>query len=235
MNLRSILTFISCIALITSINAQDSVPSTYMVNPPVPGNVYVGIEYAELAQNHWTINKDNYTFLIGQRFRQGKWDHFGWRVQMINVDLSPEHIQDTRSVSHIEGSRENLTGDFLSHRIYLDYYPVTFGIKYLRKWNRYILRITPVTGIGLGYGSWGFTETAYDASYRLNALQLSVPLRLNVEILDLIFIDNPFMDFFTYLWKSRDVEGVIGETTISRPEHFGISAWATVGIRLKIK
>lgn len=215
------------------LHAQDGNSGVFKVNPDIRRNFYTGIEYSELAQNGWTFDKENFTFLFGQRFHSNGLRHFGWRVQFINVDLSKAHIQDEASVRFIEGDRSNLEGDFLSHRLYFNYYPITIGIKYLEKWDRYILKISPVTGIGLGYGSWGFYETAADESYRLNALLLSVPLWLHTEILDVIFIDNPFMDFFTYLAKNRSVAGSVGDVIIHRPEFFGISAWATVGVKIR--
>ena len=195
---------------------------------------FIGIEYAELAQNKFRdLGRDNYTFLVGQRFGNASGSKLGWRYMIINAELSGEHIQNVNQVKWIEGNREDLTGDVYAQRLGLDYYPVTIGIGHIKKWDRNVLEISPVLYAALGYNSWGFTNTLYDESYRLKAFTAGGGIRLQSVLFDLLFIENPFMDFFTYLVKNRSVYGEIGDTQITRPEHFGMFSWASVGIRLE--
>jgi hypothetical protein len=121
---------------------------------------YLGTEYSELAQNKFRdLGKDNFTFLMGQRFGKDKFSKLGWRYMIINADLSPEHIRNPNQVAYIEGNRQDLTGDVHAQRFCMDYYPVSIGIGYIGKWERYVLEVSPVLYGAIGYNNWGFTNT----------------------------------------------------------------------------
>jgi hypothetical protein len=195
----------------------------------------VGFEYSELMQNKFrNLGKNNHTFLIGQQIGRNKTSVFGWRYMIINVELSTEHIQNPNQVAFIEGNRMDLTGKVHAQRATFDFNPFTLGIAYIEKWNRHILTVTPTIYSGLGYNIWEFTNTKYDDSYHLEALTFSLGVRLRSTIFDLVFIENPLIDVFAYVAKSRSVGGNIGDTEITRPEHFGVFSWATIGITIPL-
>lgn len=197
---------------------------------------HTGIEYAELMQNHFNnLGKDNFTFFIGQQLGQLSNGKFGWRYMIINAELSDEHIQNENQVAFIGGNRLDLTGNVHAQRICFDYYPVSVGIGYLKNLNRHVFKINPVVYADLGYNRWGFTNTLYNEDYLLKALTAGGGFRLQSVLFGILIIENPLMDFFTYVIKNRDVKGDIGDTQITRPEHFGIFGWATIGLQFKLK
>lgn len=195
---------------------------------------YLGIEYSELAQNKFRdLGKDNFTLVVGQRFGKERFRKLGWRYLIINADLSSEHIQNTNA-TFIEGNRQDLTGDVHAQRLCLDYCPGSVGIGFIRKWNRYVLELSPVLYGAIGYNNWGFTNTLYNEDYRLKAMTIGGGIRLQGILFRNIFIENPFFDLFTYVVKSRSVQGEIGDTQITRPELFGIFGWTTIGYRFNL-
>jgi len=197
---------------------------------------YLGIEFSELAQNKFRdLGKDNYTFVAGQRFGKERYSKLGWRYLIIIADLSPEHIQNPNQVAYIEGNRQDLTGDVHAQRLCMDYYPVSVGIGYIRKWDRYVLEVSPVLYGAIGYNDWGFTNTLYNENYRLKAMTIGGGVRLQSVLFRNIFIENPLFDLFTYVIKNRPVQGAIGDTQITRPDSFGMFSWATIGYRFSLQ
>lgn len=229
-------TLLIILSFSTRMYSQDTDGETKFIHVLEKHNTqyFVGIEYAELTQNKFRdIGPENFTFLVGQRFKKTAWNKLGWRYMIIDAELSDEHIQNVNQVGWIEGNREDLSGDVHAQRMGIDYYPVSIGVGYIKKWDRHILEIHPVLYGALGYNNWGFTNTLYDENYRLKALSLGGGIRLQSVLFETIFIENPLMDFFTYLAKNRSVYGEIGDTQITRPEHIGMFSWATIGIRLE--
>ncbi len=236
MKIHHYIIFLIILSLCNNIRSQDQSSNkkfVYLIENQSTKS-FIGIEYAELTQNKFRdIGPRNFTFLVGQRFSKTAWNNLGWRYMIIDAELSEEHIRNVNQVGWIEGNRENLTGDVHAQRLGLDFFPISLGIGYIKKWNRHILEVHPVVYGALGYNNWGFTNTVYNESYRLKALSLGGGVRLQSVLFETIFIENPLMDIFTYLVKNRSVYGEIGDTKITRPEHIGMFSWATLGIRLE--
>ena len=197
--------------------------------------IYLGIEYAELAQNGFRdLGPDNFTCATGQRFQSSGFEKYGWRFMAIKAELSAEHLGDPDQVAFIEGNREDLSGDVLALRAYWDYYPFTLNLGWSGVLDAPVLSVAPVLSGGIGYNSWGFTNTAYDEEYRLNAMTVSAGACLHTELFGILFIENPLLDFFLYTVKNRAVQGEIGDTSITRPEVWGLFSWATAGIIIRL-
>jgi len=203
---------------------------------PSKNTLQIGVDYSELAQNKFNnLGKNNYTFLVGQRFGATLKNRLGWRYMIINAELSDDHIQNVNQVAFIDGNRKDLIGDVHAQRLSLDYHPIIIGVGYLQKRNIHFLKIIPVIYSSIGYNSWGFTNTKYNEEYRLKAFTVGAGIRLHSTLFDFLFIENPLIDFFTYLSKSRSTKGHIGDTDITRPENFGVFSWATIGINIKLR
>ncbi len=235
--MKALLTTLSIVLITITAHAQlsEEKHKLFETVPLKSTSIYFGIEYSELAQNKYqNIGKDNYTFYVGQRLKGLSNGKTGWRYMIINAELSPEHIQNVNQVGWIEGNRIDLSGTVHAQRLCYDYYPVTIGIGYINKWNKHVLKVNPVLYADLGYNSWGFTNTAYNESYKLNAFTIGGGFRLQSILFDFIVIENPLFDLFTYLTKSRPTMGTIGDTKITRPEYMGIFGWATIGVKFNL-
>ncbi|HOP03008.1 MAG TPA: hypothetical protein PL017_00150 [Tenuifilaceae bacterium] len=218
--------------------SQDSIPRHKFIEKykPNSNSIDFGIEYSELMQNKFkNIGKDNYTFFIGQRFGKISNGRFGLRYMVINAELSDEHIQNENQVAFIEGNRIDLTGSVHAQRFCFDYYPISIGVGYLSRSNKYVLHVSPVIYSNLGYNKWEFINTLYNENYLLKALTFGGGIRLKSVLFDVIIIENPLIDIFTYITKSRSVKATIGDTKITRPEHFGVFGWATIGFKVNLK
>jgi len=230
-----------CCAETSTAGQAESVPG---INGEAGPSIYLGIEYAELAQNNFSdLGADNFTLLAGQRFRRVNFSRvnfsrfdfsrFGWRFLAVNAELSSAHLSNPDQVAFIEGNRDDLSGDVFAARVYWDYYPFTLDLGHCSSLRAPILSVSPVVSLGLGYNSWGFSNTLFDENYRLNAVTLSLGACLHTELFGFLFIENPMLDFFVYMLKNREVEGSIGDTSITRPEYWGIFSWATIGIKIR--
>jgi hypothetical protein len=196
---------------------------------------YVGIEASELLQRDFTdIGPDNWTLLAGMRFWQPGLDRFGLRLVTLDVELSPKHLQDSSNVKFIEGNRMDLAGGLGAHRLYWDWYPGRLQVGHIRAWNRYALTVRPVVGAGIGYTNWRFKNTKYDESYDLRAMSLGFGARLGIELFDVVFIDNPMLDFAFLVAKNRSVAAVLGDTRITRPEWWSLFSWLGVGVKVRL-
>jgi hypothetical protein len=197
---------------------------------------FVGIEFAELAQNRFRdLGFNNYTLLAGQRFWWGKaWKYFGWRFLSINVNLSNEHLSDTVSVIGIEGNRDDLVGHLNVQRLYMDFYPPCISFFEIPAWQRSVLSVTPILSVApLGYTSHSYTDTLYDDTYTLSAYTPGINVRLNTTILDLFFVETPVIDLHLYLFKNRPVKGQVGGAYIDRPENVGMFGWINMGVKFR--
>jgi len=190
--------------------------NVFQKNDPV---YYLGLEYAELMQNpDVPVNSDNWTVTMGfNNFR--KTPGLGLSYLGFSVELGDEHLQNPQEVAFIEGSRETISGDVSAHRLWVDWTPVSIhffpNIYFPEDDQMSLLKIVPTLMAGPGWNSWSFYEKSGIESYRLNALTLSIGLRLRTTIGGVIFIENPLFDAFLYLWKSRSVAGTVGSVSIT--------------------
>ncbi|MFN3952799.1 MAG: hypothetical protein ACK4KT_10400, partial [Thermaurantimonas sp.] len=64
-------------------------------NQNLKPNVQFGFEISELSQNNFShLGTRNFTFFFGQEFWFNELQNFGYRVLIINVDLSSEHLKE---------------------------------------------------------------------------------------------------------------------------------------------
>jgi hypothetical protein len=209
-------------------NAEDWV----LFGAPPQDGFFIGIELAELMQcNFADIGFDNFTFHIGQRFKSPLPFAFGWSFIAFHVDLSSAHIRDPNQVYFIEGDRTVLTGETGEADVWFDgsYNLLSF----IRINDRYMLRMIPELGLGLGYGMWGYTNVMNGQTYKLETMMLSARFNIRTTIFDLIYIDYPLWDFCINLLQSRPAYGDLGTVKITRPEIFELRALITVGIIIK--
>jgi hypothetical protein len=197
--------------------------------------VQVGFEAAELLQRDFAdVGPDNWTFMTGMRFWTPGLDRFGLRLLTLDVELSPKHLQDEQNVKFIEGSRLDLAGGLGAHRLYWDWYPVRLQLGHIQAWNRYALTVRPVFGAGVGYTNWRFENTKYHESYDLRAWSAGLGARLGVELFEVVFVENPMLDFALLAAKNRSAAAELGDTRITRPERWSLFSWLGVGVRITI-
>lgn len=217
------------IGFISSAEENNSDGKWVDFGSPGERNFFVGIELAELAQRDFTdLGINNFTFHAGQRFKIDFPLNIGWSFLAYKVDLSDEHLQNEDQVFFIDGDRTKLTGETGAANLWFD---ISYNLlSFIRIKDRYILRIIPEFGIGLGYGMWGFTNIATEDAYKLEALTLLARVNLRTTLFDLIYIDYPFWNSFIYLTKSRPVYGDLSGVEINRPEYYGMTALMTLGV-----
>lgn len=191
-------------------------------NPPVNQsnfNLHFGFEISELLQNRFrNLGPRNFTFLAGQEFRSGKWQDLGWRVLLMNVELSQEHLQGN---SFIKGDKTDLEGALTVGRVYLDWYPVSKELSFLR--------FRPILSLGTGYNRNVIQESQI---YDLNGITLDAGFRLQTEFFRRVFIEFPVADAFVYLWKNRSAKGAVNDARIDYPEWGMIFLWVNAGFRI---
>ncbi|MEO0115556.1 MAG: hypothetical protein ABIK93_08820 [candidate division WOR-3 bacterium] len=168
-------------------------------------NLKIGFELSELLQNRFrSLGQKNCTLILGQEFPKGGWNNYGYQLLLINVELSPEHLQNN---PFLKGNKSNLTGNLFVSRILVDLFPFEkkFGL----------VRFIPIVGLGFGYNR---TILQSGQTYDLNGLTFGTDFRLQTEFLSRLFFEFPVIDASVYLWKSRPTKGTIGEIIIDYPE-----------------
>ncbi|MBN2465289.1 hypothetical protein JXD38_06670, partial [candidate division WOR-3 bacterium] len=85
----------------------------------------------------------------------------------------------------------------------------------------------------VGYTNWRFENTKYDESYDLRAMSLGLGARLGIDLFDVVFIDNPMLDFAFLVAKNRPVAAELGDTRITRPEWWSLFSWLGVGVKVR--
>ncbi len=202
----------------------------YAVDSPI--SYQVGFELSLLAQNTFAnMGMDNFTLHLARTIERPNAGPEGWRLLAANIHFAPEYLQGEQHVPGITGDRSGLTGDMLLTRLYYDHYALPWRTK--EEINGVpILQVLPVASFGIGYNSFGYTDTNVGESYRLNTVTASVGLRLHSELFGFLVVDTPSIETFYYLWKSRPVQGQVGGATITKSEKSGINNFITVGIKL---
>uniref|UniRef100_A0A7C6A913 Outer membrane protein beta-barrel domain-containing protein n=1 Tax=candidate division WOR-3 bacterium TaxID=2052148 RepID=A0A7C6A913_UNCW3 len=183
-------------------------------------NFHLGLEVAELLQNNFrNLGPKNFTLLFGQQFLEKGSADFGYRLLVMNVELSTEHLSKN---SFIKGDKSGLKGNLRVGRLYFDWYPIEKKI--------YFMKFQPIISVGPGY-----TNTIIKNSevFDLKSFTLSAGFRLQYELFDRFFIEFPVVDVFGYCWRSRSARGTIGETMIDFPEWGMIFLWINLGANIR--
>ncbi len=203
-------------------------------NRPCRPNLDIGIELAELLQNRFrNLGPRNYTFIAGQRFWFGRLSDFGWRAVALNVELSSEHLADTRSVRFIEGNRSGLAGRLTAYRAYWDWYPPGVRFGWVPRCRRHALALQPILGAGIGWTHSNIVNTRFNEHYDLRAFSVNAAARLRTELLELLFIETPTLDLVALIAKNRPVAGQIGDTRITGSEWWTVFGWINIGVHLR--
>jgi len=190
------------------------------------GVLEIGYEHAELEQNDYRdLGSSNYTFFIGQQFTKRDFENWGWRFLSIQVDLSNEHLRDTKAVCCINGNRENLIGELNIQRLYLDYY-----LSPLININNFRLEFIP--SFGIGYTNLYLKDTKANEEHDVKAYTIGGALRLKFTLYDHFFIEMPNIDLGVIVKKNTDINATVGEATIDRPEYFTFFLLTTIGYRM---
>lgn len=205
----------------------------------ISSNFHFGFEISELMQNDFSnLGKKNYTFFFGQEFRSEILKNFGYRILLINVELSPRHLRDN---TFIKGDKWNLEGNLSVGRIFLDYLHSTSSFGFVS--------FQPIFSIGFGYnrnqvqqGKFSQTirllqsETFLDY-YRLNLTRkydlqgytFDLGFRLQTRFWNSFFIEFPVIDVFTYLWINRNIRGNLETTRLNYPNWGMLFLWFNFG------
>lgn len=180
---------------------------------------YLGIEQSELLQNRYqNIGIHNFTFFAGQRFSAEPWKKWGWRLLLINVALSEEHLQNN---AFIDEPKNGLTGRLTVGRMYIDYYPAEV--------KKGVFAFAPVISTGLGYNATQFTRNHESITRKAFALPLS--LRLSYTFFNTVFFEFPVVDVS---FHSRMKKTYLGDTYIHYPETFSIYMWINLGLKVRV-
>ncbi|MEO0165148.1 MAG: hypothetical protein ABIL39_03315 [candidate division WOR-3 bacterium] len=211
--MRKILTTILFLAVVF-IYAQENRESVQLLP-----KFHFGFEISELLQNDFrNLGPKNFTFFFGQEFWCKKLQNFGYRVLVINVDLSAEHLSNN---NFIKGDKSGLTGSLTAGRIFFDWYPGRKKVMFIQ--------FNPIFSTGLGYNR---NIIQNNAVYDLNGITLDAGFRLQSVCFEKVFIEFPVIDGFLYLWKSRSAKGIVDNAIIDYPEQGMIFLWINFGIKI---
>lgn len=237
-----LLIFIFILPLISFAQRFDSLPKEFHKHVflgqerNIKNNLFFGLEMAELIQNRFNnYGPSNFTLFGGFRFKSPKLRFFGLQYLLVNAELGRDHLLDPNQVCCIEGDRSNLRGKIMYHRIYYDVYPITFKLIAIRQWQRHLITIKPIIGVGFGYSNWYFTNNEpgiTNSAYDLKAFSFNLGIRIRTELLNLFFVDLPFYDLGILIAKNRSANGKVGSVEFTRPEFFTLTSMWCAGIRL---
>lgn len=204
-NLIKIFLKVRMILILSFLIIQNLFANENSTHEPKKFDFHFGFELSELMQNQFSnLGNKNYTFFFGQQFYSERLKNFGYRILLINVELSSEHLRDNPS---IKGDKSNLEGNLTVGRLFLDYWHPTskiFGF----------VSFQPVFSIGLGYnrnqirkGDLGLallffqSENLLDIYYKL----LTPPLNSQTSI----YRVEPLLYYYYtfYLNRSYDLKG----------------------------
>ncbi len=182
-------------------------------------NLHFGFELSELLQNNFTnLGPKNFTLFAGQEFWFKKLQNFGYRVLIINVELSSEHLAGN---SFIKGDKSDLTGSLTAGRVYFDWYPARKKLLFIS--------FNPIFSTGLGCNR---NVIQNNEVYDLRGFTLDAGFRLQGEFLKKFFIEFPVIDGFVYLWKNRSAKGIIDNAFIDYPEWGMVFLWINLGFKV---
>ena len=185
----------------------------------------IGFENAELKQNHYrNLGPSNFTFFIGNEFESAKLENWAWRLSLIKVELSKEHLRDEDSVCCINGDRSNLEGEFEQYRLYFDYLPNT---KYLELLNNR-LNIKFITSLGIGYNRVVTRDAISKDEHDVGAITAGAIFRVKTAFYDRFFIE-PAIDIGFNIYKNNDVNDTVGGAELDRPEHVSFTLLTYLG------
>ncbi|MEO0136987.1 MAG: hypothetical protein ABIL40_09930 [candidate division WOR-3 bacterium] len=181
--------------------------------------IHLGFEISELLQNNFRdLGPKNFTFFFGQEFWCKKLQNFGYRVLVINVDLSAEHLSNN---NFIKGDKSGLTGSLTAGRIFFDWYPARKKVMFIQ--------FNPIFSAGLGYNR---NIIQNNAVYDLNGITLDAGFRLQSLFFEKVFIEFTVIDGFLYLWKNRSAKGIVDNAIIDYPEQGMIFLWINFGVKI---
>ncbi|MEO0020285.1 MAG: hypothetical protein ABIK47_06595 [candidate division WOR-3 bacterium] len=181
---------------------------------------HVGVELSELMQNRFrNLGPDNLTFYCGQQTLFGYQPRLGWRLLLINVELSKEHLQSNRFIS---GDKGDLSGRLTVSRLYLDWYPLEKKLGFIS--------FKPIVSAGLGYNR---TVIKHNETYDFRTVSFGPGFRLQTEFFNSVFVEFPVIDGFVYLWKSGPARQGFSSWQIEYPEWGMAFLWVNLGVNFR--
>lgn len=213
----ALINLVLLLVVLTVFQARGDTPSLRNQRNPV---WHIGVELSELMQNRFrNLGPDNFTFYCGQEALFGYQPSLGWRLLLINVELSKEHLQSNRFIS---GDKSDLSGRLTVSRLYLDWYPVEKKLGFVA--------FRPIVSAGLGYNR---TVIARNDTYDLRAISLGPGFRLQTEFFKSAFVEFPVIDGFIYLWKSGPAKRNFPDWRIESPEWGMFFLWINLGVNFR--
>ncbi len=180
-----------------------------------------GFEVSELLQNNFrNLGPKNFTFFFGQELWCNMLRNSGYRVLIINVDLSSEHLAGN---NFIKGDKSGLTGSLTAGRLFFDWYPINSSVGFIS--------FGPILSAGAGFNRNVIQD--YQV-YDLSGITMDAGFRLQIEFFEKVFIEFPVIDGFLYLWKSRSAKGVVDDAIIDFPEWGMVFLWINLGFKIGI-
>jgi len=178
--------------------------------------IEIGFEHTELAQNEYRdLGSSNYTFFIGKRFESEKLKNWAWRLSLINVELSNEHLRDEDRVCCIDGDRSNLEGELEQHRLYLTYRPIILD------WasENENIRTELIPGFSVGYNRQVTRDVLLNDEHDVKALTIGGLLSFKTTFYKQLFIE-PAIDIGYIVYKNKNINDTVGSAVLDRPEEY---------------
>lgn len=187
--------------------------------------IEIGFEHTELSQNEYRdLGLSNFTFFVGKRFESERLKNWTWRISLINVELSNEHLRDEKRVCCIDGDRSNLEGELEQHRLFLTYRPIALG--WASENENFSTKLIP--SLGIGYNRQVTRDTLLNDEHDVKALTIGGIFRWKTTFYKRFFIE-PAIDIGYIIYKNKDVNDTVGNATLDRPEDYTFTLLVYMG------
>jgi len=178
--------------------------------------IEIGFEHTELAQNKYReLGSSNYTFFVGKKFESETLKNWAWRLSLINVELSNEHLRDEDHVCCIKGDRSNLEGELEQHRLFLTYQPI--ALSWASENENISTELIP--SLGIGYNHQVTRDVLLNDEHDVKALTIGGIFRFKITFNRRLFIE-PALDIGYIVYKNKDINDTVGSAILDRPEEY---------------
>lgn len=204
-------------------------------NPHQRPAIEAGFEWGSLYQERFrNIGAQNFSYLLAYRGGKGSMPNFGIRTMGVHVQLTTARARNHQGIAFIDDPKDGLEGRVDADRIYFDIYPLRFGF-FKRDSGRFGLRASVGVSPGIGYNSWKVRPARNSTEFLLNGISLGLALRARLRIMEYFFIEYPFFDLFTFLYRGPSSGELGADQQRIETEPIGLFSWGTVGISVPLR
>lgn len=204
-------------------------------NPPQRPALEAGFEWGSLYQERFkNIGPQNYSYLLSYRGGNRSMPNFGFRAMGVHVGLTTARARNHQGIAFIEDPKKGLEGRIDADRLYFDIYPIRLGF-FKRDSSRFAVRAAVGISPGIGYNSWKVRPSRSSTEFVLNGISIGLALRARLRIMEYFFIEYPFFDLFTFLYRGPSAEELGAGRQRIDAGPIGLFSWGTVGISVPIK